>query len=158
MKIMYYLCGAFAKVTLQNDMRDQLISHQGVVKAIEGERVRVSILQAAACAGCAAKQMCSSAEAKEKEVEVMTSEAHRYRVGQEVMLEGHLSDGRRAAMIAYGLPLVLLLLALVVGLQMTGSETVGALGALSTVVVYYAVIFLFFRQRLQQTFSFIIKQ
>lgn len=88
----------------------------------------------------------------------MTSEAHRYRVGQEVMLEGHLSDGRRAAMIAYGLPLVLLLLALVVGLQMTGSETVGALGALSTVVVYYAVIFLFFRQRLQQTFSFSIKQ
>lgn len=139
-------------------MREQVIKHQGVIKGVEDEHVCVRILQSSACSSCAAKQMCTSAEAKEKEVDVLTKDASRYRVGQEVMLEGHLSDGRRAAMIAYGLPLVLLLLALVVGLQMTGSETVGALGALSTVVVYYAVIFLFFRQRLQQTFSFSIKQ
>lgn len=139
-------------------MKNQVISHQGVVKTIEGEHVRVSILQASACSGCAARQMCSSAEAKVKEVDLLAPDAHRYRVGQEVMLEGHLSDGRRAAMIAYGLPLVLLLLALVVGIQVTGSETVGALWSLLTVAAYYAVIFLFFRQRLQQTFSFSIKQ
>lgn len=138
-------------------MRNQIISHDGVVQSVEGELVRVRILQSSACSGCAAKQMCSSAEAKEKLVEVLSPVADSYRVGQEVVLEGRLSDGRRAAIIAYGLPLVFLLLALAAGVVLTGRDAVGALCALMAVAVYYAVIFLFFRERLQQTFSFRIK-
>ena len=130
-------------------MRNQIISHDGVVQSVEGELVRVRILQSSACSGCA--------EAKEKLVEVLSPVADSYRVGQEVVLEGRLSDGRRAAIIAYGLPLVFLLLALAAGVVLTGRDAVGALCALMAVAVYYAVIFLFFRERLQQTFSFRIK-
>ena len=135
----------------------ETISHEAVVKAIEGEHVRVTILQTAACAGCAARKMCNSAEAKEKDVDVCTSEATTYRVGEQVVLEGRLSDGRRAALIAYGVPLVLLLAVLVVAIRLTGSDAVGALWALGSVALYYLLIFLFFRQRLQQQFSFRIK-
>ena len=138
-------------------MKNEVITHDGVVKSVEGERVCVTILQSSACAGCAAKSMCSSAEAKEKEVDVLTSEAATYRVGQKVVLEGRLSDGRRAAIIAYGLPLLLLLPVLFIAIRFTGSDTIGALCALAAVALYYAVIFLFFRDRLQQTFSFHIK-
>ncbi len=135
----------------------ETISHEAVVKAIEGEHVRVTILQTAACAGCAARKMCNSAEAKEKDVDVCTSEATTYRIGEKVLLEGRLSDGRRAALIAYGVPLVLLLAVLVVAIRLTGSDAVGALWALGSVALYYLLIFLFFRQRLQQQFSFRIK-
>ena len=142
----------------KNDMNNQIISHDGVVQSVEGECVCVRILQSSACAGCAAKQMCSSAEAKEKLVEVRVPDASRYRVGQEVVLEGHLADGRRAAIIAYGLPLLLLLPALFVSTWLSASEALGAVWALLTVVIYYVVIYLFFRRRLQQAFSFRIKQ
>ena len=87
----------------------ETISHEAVVKSIDSERVCVTILQSSACSGCAAKKMCNSAEAKEKDVEVFTSDAALYRVGEKVILEGRLADGRKAAIIAYGLPLLLLL-------------------------------------------------
>lgn len=132
----------------------QTISHEAVVKQVERDRVVVTILQSSACAGCAARKMCNSAEAKVKEVEVQTPDAATYTVGQEVVLEGRLSDGRVAAMIAYGIPLVLLLVALVLVIKLTGNETAGALASLGTVLLYYAVIFICMRRTLQQSFSF----
>ena len=133
---------------------EQIIRHNAVVKAIDGQAVSVTIVQSSACGGCAARKMCNSAEAKEKEVDVLTPDAGTYRVGQQVVLEGRLSDGRTAAIIAYVLPLLVLLVALVLGIQLSGSETAGALWALGSVAVYYFLVFLFLRQRLQQRFSF----
>ena len=135
----------------------QTISHEAVVKAVDTECVRVTIVQSSACAGCAAKQMCNSAEAKEKDVDVFTSDAASYRVGEHVVLEGRLSDGRKAALVAYGIPLVLLLLALFIGIALMESEALGAVCALAVVALYYAIIYIFFRKRLQQQFSFCIK-
>ena len=132
----------------------QTITHEAVVKQVEREHVVVTILQSSACAGCAARKICNSSEAKVKDVDVQTSDAVNYRVGQEVVLEGRLSDGRRAAMIAYGIPLVLLLIVLVAAIKLTGSDSTGALCALGSVLLYYLIVFLFFRQRLQQQFSF----
>lgn len=90
-------------------------------------------------------------------MDIFTSDAASYRVGEEVVLEGRLSDGRKAALVAYGLPLVLLLMALVLAIKLTGNETLGAMVALGTVLLYYAIVFLFFRGKLQQSFSFRIK-
>ena len=135
-------------------MRNELIAHEGVVKQVEGESVCVTILQSSACAGCAAKAMCTSAEAKEKEVIITTADARQYRVGQKVMLEGRLSDGRLAAMIAYGLPLILLLPVLFISVRLTGSEVQGALWSLLTLALYYLFVYMFLRKRLQSRFSF----
>ena len=133
---------------------EQVIRHNAVVKDVDGQTVRVTIVQSSACSGCAARQMCNSAEAKEKDIDVVTPDAAAYRVGQEVVLEGRLSDGRRAAIIAYGLPLLLLLPVLFFAIRLSGSETVGALWALGSVVLYYICLYLFFRKRLQSQFSF----
>ena len=138
-------------------MNNAVIRHDGVVKSIEGQHVRVTILQASACGGCAARALCSSAEAKEKEVDVWTTDAAAFSAGQTVVLEGRIADGRRAALVAYGLPLLLLLPTLFFGIRATGSETTGALLALGSVVIYYLCVFIFFRKRLQRQFSFTIK-
>lgn len=137
---------------------NEVISHDGVVKNVQDECVRVLILQSSACSGCAARQMCSSAEAKEKEVEVRTSDAMKYRVGQKVVLEGRISDGRLAAIIAYVLPLLLMLPVLFLCVHLTGSEAQGALWALLVVALYYLCIYFFFRDSLQGRFSFQIRK
>lgn len=127
------------------------------MKSIVNEYVCVTIVQSSACAGCAAKQMCHSAEAKAKDVDVYTPDAASFQVGQRVLLDGRLSDGRYAALLAYGLPLLLLLLVLCIAIAITGSEVVGALSALGTVAVYYAMVFLFLRPYLGRRFSFSIR-
>ena len=91
-------------------------------------------------------------------VPVASADAAAYGVGQKVKLEGRLSDGRRAAIIAYGLPLLLMLPVLFFATRLSGSEKTGALWALGSVALYYIVIFLFFRGRLQQHFSFTIRK
>lgn len=135
----------------------EIISHDAVVKAVGNEYVCVTIVQSSACSGCAARQLCNSAEAKEKDVDVYTPDASSYRVGQHVILDGRLSDGRYAAIVAYGVPLVLMLVVLVAGVALSDSEVVGALGALGAVLLYYLCVYLFMRQRLQRHFSFRIR-
>ncbi len=135
----------------------QTITHDAVVKAIERECVRVTIVQASACGGCAARQMCNSAESKEKEVEVHTPDAAMYRVGQQVVLEGRLSDARAAAFWAYGLPLIIMLVALYVTYFLTNDDRSAGAAALATLVVYYSALYLLGRKRLHQRFSFIIR-
>lgn len=133
---------------------NETIRHSAIVKGVEGQHVRVLIVQSSACSACAARQMCNSAESKVKEVTVLTPDADSYRVGQEVLLEGRVADGRMAAIIAYGLPLLLLLPTLVLSIHLTGSETLGALTSLLAVALYYLCVYLFFRHRLQARFSF----
>ncbi len=91
-------------------------------------------------------------------MDVFVASAQQFRVGQEVVLEGRLSDGRAAALIAYGAPLVLLLLTLFVCIGITNDETQSALWSLLAVVLYYVVVFLFFRRKLEHRFEFKIKQ
>ena len=90
-------------------------------------------------------------------MDVVTPDAAAYRVGQGVTLEGRLADGRTAAIIAYGLPLMLLLPTLFLTTWLTGSETQGALWALLTVAFYYLFVYLFLRRRLRERFRFRIK-
>ncbi|MCR4994466.1 MAG: SoxR reducing system RseC family protein [Bacteroidales bacterium] len=135
----------------------ETISHEAVVRTIEKDRVSVTILQSSACSGCAARQMCNSAESKEKDVDVYTSDAASFKVGQRVLLEGRISDGRYAAMIAYGLPLLFLLPTLFLSIYLSGSEVLGAVWALLTVAFYYLFVYFFLRRRLQKRFSFHIR-
>lgn len=136
----------------------EIISHEAVVKAVGNEHVCVTIVQSSACSACAARQMCNSAEAKQKDVDVFTHDASAFSVGQRVVLDGQLSDGRFAAVIAYGLPLVLMLAVLFLAMSHTASEAIGALCALLAVIIYYACVYLFMRRRLQRRFSFRIRE
>lgn len=135
-------------------MKRQVIRHDGIVQSVDGELVYVRILQESACGGCAARQMCNSAEAKEKEVVVRCSAP--FAPGQHVVIEGRLSDGRMAAFVAYGMPLLLLLPVLMMGTWLLG-EVAGALCSLGVVSLYYLCIYLFFRHSLQSRFEFQLK-
>lgn len=133
------------------------ICHRGVVSAIRGEHIQITIVQSAACGGCRARDLCHSAESKERQIDIHTSRPQAYRVGQEVTLEGRHADARLAALIAYGLPLVLLVVALSVALQCGLSETISSLVSLGVVAVYYAAVAMFMREYLQRRLSFSIK-
>lgn len=131
--------------------------HEGVVESVDGNMVRVRILQASACSGCRVKSLCKVSESKEKLIDVECGDASRFAVAQKVNVVGTTGQGMRAVMLAFTLPLVLLL-TVVIGCSALGfSDGTAAVCALAVLVPYYIVLFLM-RDRLNRRFRFRIEE
>ncbi len=134
-----------------------IIKHRGIVEKVEGSHVVVRIVQTSACAACSAKGLCNASESKEKQIDVYEVNAS-YRIGEEVVLCGTTSMGMRAVFLAFGIPMLLLLVALFVTMWVTdGDALVSSLVALFAVVPYYLVIY-FMKDKFNKTFSFTIEK
>lgn len=130
------------------------IRHTGVVEQMDAGRATVRIVQTSACAACGARNLCKSAESKEKLIEAVVIGSACPQVGQTVTIEGRASMGMKAVRIAFLYPLVLLIAALVLTARLTGgNEPLAALVALGVAAVYYVGLS-FFRQRLRTEFTF----
>ena len=78
-------------------------------------------------------------------------------MGQEVVVYGTTSMGMRAVGLAFGVPFLVMVAALFVLYRLTGGdEAVSALGALLTLLPYYAVLYVL-RGRIKRRFSFQIE-
>ena len=134
-----------------------IIKHRGIVEKIEGSHVVVRIVQTSACSACSAKGLCNASESKEKQIDVYEVNPS-YRIGEEVVLCGSTSMGMRAVLLAFGIPILLLLAALFVTMRVTdGDALLSSIVALLAVIPYYLVIYLM-KDKLNKTFSFVIEK
>ena len=134
-----------------------IIKHRGIVEKVDGSHIVVRIVQTSACSSCSAKGLCNASESKEKQIDVYESNPS-YQVGEEVMVCGTTSMGMRAVLLAFGVPLLILVLALGVSMKLTGEDALLSSGiALVSVVPYYIGIF-FCKDKLNRTFSFTIEK
>ena len=129
------------------------ITHTGIVQAVADGRVSVRILQASACSSCAAARLCRSSESKEKIIEAQLPAALQLSVGDSVTLVGTVRQSTLAVVLAYLIPLVVLLAALfgAVGCGLSELESAGV--ALCAVAVYYLVLYAC-RERVSRQLSF----
>ena len=135
---------------------DEKIEHQGVVEEVSTDYVRVTIVQVAACAECKAKSLCVSSESKEKVIEVKGSYPD-LKVGDAVKVCGSMQMGRRAVLLAFTLPMVMLLLIGFVCLGILNmSEGWVMLLMLLSLTVYFSVMYLL-RGRIEREFRFWIE-
>ena len=82
------------------------INHTGFVEKIDGDTVFVRITQQSACSGCHAQSMCSASEKKDKIIEV-PDRSGRFRINEEVIICGQNSMGLQAVLLAFVIPLVI---------------------------------------------------
>ena len=132
------------------------ITHKGRIVAIDPDITTVEIISEAACGSCHAKGLCGLGEEKTKQVLVRTSAWHPRQVGDEVELVLKKAMGYKAVFIAYGMPLVVLFVTLMVLTQIGVGELYAGLGALGAVALCYLVIFLF-RKKISKEYSFYLK-
>ncbi len=122
-------------------MKDE-ISHSGIVESVEDGHVRVRILQSSACAGCHAKSLCSSSESKEKIIDVYASSSL-CSIGERVTVVGTASMGTFAVVIAFVIPLILMVLTIVLGMMSLGlSELAAVGGGVLMLAAYYLVLWM----------------
>lgn len=134
-----------------------IIKHRGIVEKIDGSHIVVRIVQTSACSACSAKGLCNASESKEKQIDVYEANPS-YQIGEEVMVCGTTSMGMQAVLLAFGVPLLILVLALGVSMKLTGEDALLSSGiALLSVVPYYIAIY-FCKDKLNRTFSFTIEK
>ena len=148
-KIIVYLCTFEGKMSHLETIR-----HDGIVERIGTDSCSVRILQASACSSCGARQLCRSSESKEKVIDVK-GHYPTLHVGDSVTLSGSVHQGLRASVLAYIVPLILMVAALVTGIRLSG-EGAGALAALLALALYYGVLYLL-RDKLGRQFTFKIE-
>ena len=132
------------------------ISHRGRIVSITPEITTVEIVSESACAACHAKGLCSLGDSTVKQVELPTRGWDSYQVGQEVNVVLRASMGHKAVWLAYVLPLILMVAALLGTLFAGGTELLAGLVAIGAVALYYGVIWLL-RGRLRNEYVFNIK-
>ncbi|WP_455970765.1 SoxR reducing system RseC family protein [Bacteroides congonensis] len=137
-------------------MTNNTIKHLGIVESIQGSHLSVRIVQTSACAACSAKGHCSSADSKDKIIDIMDTAAASYQVGERVMVVGETSMGMMAVVLAFIIPFVLLIFSLFLFMSLIGNELYAALLSLAVLVPYYFILWLN-KTRLKQKFSFTIK-
>ena len=132
------------------------ISHRGRIVSITPEITTVEIVSESACAACHAKGLCSLGDSAVKQVELPTRGWDNYSVGQEVNVVLRASMGHKAVWLAYVIPLIILVAALLGTLSAGGSELLSGGVAIGAIALYYLVIWLL-RGRLRNEYIFNIK-
>ena len=113
------------------------IRHQGIVENIEGSHLQVRIVQTSACATCSIKGHCTSADTKEKLIDIVESGPHTYRQGDRVWVLGELSMGMQAVLLAFVIPLFLIIITLFVGMALFAYELKTVFCVVPCLIAYY---------------------
>lgn len=132
------------------------IEHKGKIISITPEITTVEIIAEEACGSCNAKSLCSLGNAKTKLIEVPTR-INNLGVGDEVIVELKASMGHRAVWLAYIIPLLILIFAIMITSLCGLNELMSGLIGLGSIGVYYIIIYLF-RSKLRKEYIFNIKQ
>ena len=129
------------------------VSHTGIVEGVADGCVSVRILQTSACAACKVAGHCNAAEAKEKMVDVWCADAARYAVGQQVTVAASMAVARKALVLGFVMPFLLVVAVLVAVLYLTKNEGTAAMAALGSLIPYYLLLWLY-RDRIQRDITF----
>ena len=115
----------------------KLMRHEGVVASVDDEKVRVRIVQTSACASCKVADHCNASEKTEKIIEVPLSHDMKVEEGQTVVVTADMKVVRWSLAWAFGLPVVLMIVALILTSLLGGDELMAAMMAVGALAVYY---------------------
>ena len=135
----------------------QIATHDGSVVAVEKNRVTVEMHVLSACSSCKAHEKCAFVDKADKVVMVDTDQWQQYSVGERVIVSVNESLGLLAVLLAYLLPALLLVAAIVVLSALSVPEAMVALATLLIVTAYFLLLWRF-HSRLQRKFSFGIRK
>ncbi|MCF0203245.1 MAG: SoxR reducing system RseC family protein [Bacteroidaceae bacterium] len=130
-----------------------MISHEGIVKAVERDVVRVEILQLSACAHCEVSGHCNASESKEKIIDAETADAALYKIGDKVVVMAYNKVGMLAVLYGAVLPMLVVMAGVISAAYIINDEMSAIVIGLCTLGVYYAMLYLL-RSKLKKQLRF----
>ncbi|HIZ86202.1 MAG TPA: SoxR reducing system RseC family protein [Candidatus Coprenecus stercoravium] len=133
------------------------IRHSGTVVSVSQFELKVEIKAQPACAGCQARSVCGASSGESRIIPVVRRDDGTFRPGDPVEVIIRQSQGFKAVLIAYIVPLFILLVLLLTLPMFFENEVVTGLGSLGFVALYYLVLARF-RDRLNSGFTFTVEK
>ena len=137
-------------------MSEETISHEGVVTKITDQVLEIKIMAQSACAACHAKSACGMGEQQEKIITVPRPEGQEFQLFQKVRVVMAIGQGNKAAVLAYLIPIILLLAVLFTCLGIGLGEGLSALISIAALIPYYTVLYTQ-RNKLKKKFEYRIE-
>ena len=134
----------------------ETISHEGVVTKITDEELEIKIVSQSACAACHAKSACGMGEQAEKILTLPRPKDQDFSLMQKVNVTMAIGQGNKAAVLAYLIPIVLLLAVLFICLGVGLNEGLSALISIAVLIPYYTILYLQ-RDKLRRRFEYRIE-
>lgn len=134
----------------------ETVSHEGVITKIGDDYLEIKVIAQSACAACHAKGACTMSDQAEKTLTLPRPENREFHLFQKVNVVMSVGQGNRAAVLAYLLPIVLLLAVLFICLGFGMEEGLAAVVSVAALIPYYLVLYLR-RDRLGKRFEYIIE-
>ena len=134
----------------------ETISHEGIVTKITDDELEIKILAQSACVACHAKSACGMGEQAEKILTVPRPKDKDFTLNQKVNVKMAIGQGNKAAVLAYLIPILLLLAVLFVCLGLGINEGLAALISIVALIPYYIVLYLK-RDKLKKQFLYTIE-
>ena len=134
-------------------MSSDTVKHEGIVSRVDEDHIEVKIQSTSACAACHIKSACGMGESKEKTIVVPRPKDKSFEQGQRVTITMSVSQGNKAAFIAYFFPFVVLVVTLLALLHFGVKDVYAALISIASLIPCYLVIYAF-RGRLEKKFSY----
>ena len=131
----------------------ETISHEGIVTKITDDELEIKILAQSACAACHAKSACGMGEQAEKILTVPRPKDKEFTINQKVNVRMAIGQDNKAAVLAYLIPIILLLAVLFVCLGLGINDGLAALISIVALVPYYIVLYLS-RDKLKEKFEY----
>ena len=84
------------------------LSKEAIITSIDNNLITLTVNSCSACLGCSAKKYCGLSENIDKKISVYVKNAKQYSVGEKVDVSIDLSQGIKAIIYGYLLPLILM--------------------------------------------------
>lgn len=133
-------------------MSGKEITHEGIIQEVRDNHVIVSFISQPACNSCNIKNSCSLAGREGKSLEV-PSTGKLYQTGEKVLVVLSQSHGFKAVFMGYILPFLIVLISLVILLKLTNNEALSGLLSISSLIIYYLILW-FLRRQINESFKF----
>lgn len=116
------------------------ICREGIVRAVNGDEITVEVIVSSACSGCHAKSICIPSDRRQERIVVKNTRNEQYEIGETVELLLETSAGNKAVLIAYVLPLLVLMVLLFGCYAFTNKELLSVGVSLLGIILYYLIL------------------
>ena len=117
------------------------IVHKGLVKSVSDGVAYISFQQEGGCSSCTAKSACSMTKTSEHLLRLPVTDAP-VTPGEEVVVSITASNGYRAVMLSYLVPVIILLTVLLLAVASGIPEHLAGLSAISALVPWFVLLHL----------------
>ncbi len=137
-------------------MKEEVITHPGIVKKFADNTALISIIVSSGCASCHVKGACNVAEMNEKVIEINVSEGETYSIGQQVVVEMKQSLGTWAVLLGYVFPFLVVLISLIILFAFQVEQGLAGLISIGLLAPYYLALYAL-RGYMKKQFSYHIQ-